>query len=301
MAVFQDAFRGVGHIQVGALHKVPYAIQLPLDLLKLGLDGLQPVPLFFGDAVHLLVHQLHQVPDVGFGEDVVADVGDDDVLEGLGVEPGGAAGVLAFFEQGLADVIGVLAALGLGGGEGLAAGLALGQAAEQVRTGGAAGMDLLGSAGDQQPTDPVELLGSYDGGEGVFDADRFGLVLGPGAPDQGAGVGFVDQHGVDGGLEPPLAAGGGDALGIQRFGNVEDGVSLEDQVEDTTGHDVLGRVEFQSGALLGAILNVDLAVAVGCAGAHPEAPGGGLAHSAGNLLPKILAVKFVHGLDDGFH
>ena len=52
-------------------------------------------------------------------------------------------------------------------------------------------MDLLGSAGDQQPIDPAELLGSYYRGEGILDADRFGLVLGPGAPDQGAGVGLV--------------------------------------------------------------------------------------------------------------
>ena len=76
-------------------------------------------------------------------------------------------------------------------------------------------MDLLGSAGDQQPIDPAELLWSHYRGEGILDADRFGLVLGPGAPDQGAGVGLVGEHGVDIGLEPPLAAGGGDAFGIQ--------------------------------------------------------------------------------------
>ncbi len=183
VAVFQDAFRGIGHVQVGTFDEVPDAVKLPLDLLQFGLDGLQVLTLFSGHAVHLLVDQPHQVADVGLGEDVVPDVGDDDVLEGLGVEPGRVAGVFALLEQELADVVGVLATLGLGRGEGRAAVFALGQAAEQVGAGGTAGMYLFGSAGAQQPMDPAELLGGYDGGEGVFDADRFGLVLGPGTPD----------------------------------------------------------------------------------------------------------------------
>ncbi|MDE2682821.1 MAG: hypothetical protein OXI54_01560 [Chloroflexota bacterium] len=119
---------------------MPDAIQLPLDLFQLGFDGLQVLPLFSGHTVHLLVQQLHQVADVGLGEDVVPDVGDDNLLEGLGVEPGGLARTAALLEDGLADVVGVFAALGFGGGEGLATGLALGQAAEEVGTGGAAGM-----------------------------------------------------------------------------------------------------------------------------------------------------------------
>ena len=36
----------------------------------------------------LLVQQLHQVSDVGLGEDVGANLIDDDLLEFLGIEPG---------------------------------------------------------------------------------------------------------------------------------------------------------------------------------------------------------------------
>ena len=43
---------------------------------------------------------------------------------------------------------------------------------------------------------------------------------------QGAGVGFVGEHGVDGGLEPLLAVGGGDALGVEGLGHVEDALAL---------------------------------------------------------------------------
>ena len=171
----------------------------------------------------------------------------------------------------MADVVGVLAALGLGSGEGLPAGFAGEDAAEQVGTGGPPGMDLPGGAGTQQFPDPPELLASHDGGEGVFHPDRLGLVLGPGAPDQGAGVGFVVQHGVDGGLEPALAVGGGDALGVERLGDVQDAVSLKDHVEDAAGDGVLGRVQFQPGALLGPVLDVDLPVSVGGVGGDPEA------------------------------
>ena len=289
VAVLQDALRGVGHVQVGGLDKVPDAVHLPLDFFQLGFDGFQVLPLLPCHAVHLLVQQPHQVAYVALGENILADVGDDDVLETLGIQPGRVAGSAALFEEGLADVVGVLAALGFGGGEGLVAGFALGEAAEQVRAGGAAGMGYFRSPRLQEPSDPMELFGRHDGGEGVFHADRLLAVLGVGSPDQGAGVGFVGEHLVDGGLAPLLAPGGGDALGVEGLEDVQGGPALEGQVKDAADHGVVGRVEFQPGPLLGPVLDIDPLVAVGGVGGHPEAARGGFAHSPHNLLGKGIS------------
>ena len=105
----------------------------------------------------------------------------------------------------MADVVGVPAALGLGGGHGLGAGLALEQAAEQVGAGGAAGVHLPGGAGLHHPGDAMELLPGDDGGEGVLDPDRRRVVLGVGAPDQIFRVELV--YALDDGLHE-LAGGG---------------------------------------------------------------------------------------------
>ena len=78
-----------------------------------------------------------------------ADSRCDQALETLRVEPRGLAGPLALPEQGMTDIVGVLAALGLGDGEGLAAGFALGQPADQVRAERPAGMHTFGCAGPQ--------------------------------------------------------------------------------------------------------------------------------------------------------
>lgn len=42
--VFQDALRAIAPVQVGALHEVPDALQLPLDIFQLGLHGFQLSP-----------------------------------------------------------------------------------------------------------------------------------------------------------------------------------------------------------------------------------------------------------------
>ena len=225
---FHDEVRSLGHVHAVALrYEVPDAAQLLLHFLKLPVDTLQPLTLLAGHSVHLLVQQLHQVSDVGLGEDVGANLIDDDLLEFLGIEPGGLAGALAALEQGVADVVGVLAALGLGCGHGLAAGLALGDAAEQVGAGGAAGVHLLGGAGAEQPPGLLEVPLGDDGGVCVLDAHGGSSVFGVGSPDHGSGVCFVGEHGVDGGLEPLLAVGGGDALGVEGLGDVEGALSLE--------------------------------------------------------------------------
>ena len=106
---FLDALGGVGHLDVGGLDDLPDAAQPPLDLLKFLLDGLQPLSLLASHPVHLPVHllvqQLDQVSDVGFGEDVGPNLIDDELLEGLGVEPGGLAGPAAPLEEGVAGIV----------------------------------------------------------------------------------------------------------------------------------------------------------------------------------------------------
>ena len=245
---------------------MPDPAQLLLHLLKVRFDALQLLPVVTGRSVHLLVQELHQFSDVGLGEDVGAELIDDGGLDLLGAEPGGLAGAAAPLHQGLADVVGVLAALGLGGGHGLAAVLALEDAAEQVGAGGPARVRLLRGAGAEQLLHPPILLLADDGGMGVLNPDRRLAVLGGGSPDNGAGVGLVVQHGVDGGLEPLLAVDRGDALGVEGLGDVEDALALEGHVEDAPDHRVGGSVELQPGALLHPVLDVDPLVAVGGVG-----------------------------------
>ena len=297
---FHDKVRSFGHVDaVAARYEVPDSAQLLLHLLKLPVDTLQHLPLFVGHAVHLLVHDLHQVPDVGLGEDVGAKLIDDDVLEFLGIEPGGLAGALAALEEGVADVVGILAALGLGSGHGLAAGLALGQPAEQVGAGDAAGVHLLRCAGLHHPGDAPELPPGDDGGMGVLHAHGRLAVLGVGSPDHGSGVSLVGEDEVDGGLEPPLSVGSGYALGVEGLGDVEGASALEGHVEDAPDHGVVWRVQLQLGPLLGPVLDVDSFEAIGGVGGHPEASRSGLPHPPDNFLRQIFAVEFVHGLDDG--
>ena len=284
LPVLLDALRGVGHLDVGGLDDLPDAAQPLLHVLKLLLDGLQPLTLLVGHAVHLLVQQLDQVADVGLGEDVGPNLIDDELLEALGVEPGGLAGAAAPLEEGVADVVGVLAALGLGCGHGLAAGLAPEQSAEQVGAGGAPWVDFLRSAGPQQLVDPPELPLGDDSGVCVLHAHRRRAVLGFGPPDQRARVGFVEQHVVDGGLEPLLSPGAGHALGVEGLGHVEDAAALERHVEDAPGHGGGGWVKLQLGALLHPVLDVDLLVAVGGEGGDPEAARSGLPHPPRDLL-----------------
>ena len=123
---------------------MPDAAQLALHVLKLILDGLQPLALLAGNAVHPLVHHLYQGADVALGEDVGADVADDHLLESPGVDPGRIAGFLTALHDGLADVVGELAALGLLPAERPVALLALDQTAEQIGAPDAAGVSPLG-------------------------------------------------------------------------------------------------------------------------------------------------------------
>ena len=194
LTVLLDAVRGVGHVDVGRFHEVPDAAQLPLHVLKLVLDGLQPLALLAGHAVHLLVDDLHQGADVSIGEDVGANLADDHLLEAAGVEPGSVAGVLAALHDRLADVVGELAALGVLAAERPVARLALDQPAEQVGASDSAGVGDLRCAGAHQPVDALGLGFGDDGGKSLLDPYRVGLVLGVGAPDQDIGYPIDTKH-----------------------------------------------------------------------------------------------------------
>ena len=92
-----DPVRDVGDVNVGRLDGVPDAAQPPLHVLKLILDGLQPLPLFTGNAVHLLVYGPHQLDDAPLREDIGANLVDNHLLETAGVEPRDALNKFLWF------------------------------------------------------------------------------------------------------------------------------------------------------------------------------------------------------------
>ncbi|MCY3923221.1 MAG: hypothetical protein OXG27_12640, partial [Chloroflexi bacterium] len=110
--MFADPVGGVGHLQVGGLDQAPDAVERPVDLRQLMLDGLQLAPLLVGQTVHLLIDHADQLADVSLGQDVAAQLLDDRAFEVARVEPGRVAGFRALLDLRLADVVAVAAALG---------------------------------------------------------------------------------------------------------------------------------------------------------------------------------------------
>ena len=288
LPVILDTGLEVLDVQVGGLRQVVETVQPAPHVFQLRLGGLQPLALLPGDAVHLLVHQLDQFPDVGLGEHVVPNLPDHHLLEPAGVQPGTVASPAAPFHQGLADVVGELAALGVLAGHGPAATAALDQAAKQVGASHSSGVGFPGSAGAHLPVDLAELGLGDDGGESLFHPHGIPLVLGALAPDQSAGVSLVLQDDVDAVLGPESAGGVGDALGVQGAGNIQDALAGFGQAEDALHDGRRIRVGFQGRPLLGPVLDVDLPVTVGNATGDPEAPGGGFPHPSQNFLRKIF-------------
>ncbi len=296
-----DAGLEVLDVQVRGLRQVVEPLQPALHVRKLRLDSLQLLPLLVGDAVHLLVHQLHQLPDVGLGEHVLPNLPHHHLLEAPGVQPGSRAGVLAPLHDRLADVVGVPAALGILAAERPVARPAPDQSAEQVGASDPAGVAPPGGSGAHPPVDPLELrLGDY-GGERLVHPHRLGLVLPADAPEKGAGVGFVAEDDVDAVLGPEPARGVGDALGVEGLRDVQDALARLGHREDAL-HNGSGRgIGFEGGSLLGPVLHHDPGIAVGRPAGDPEASGGCFPHSPPNLLGKIFRVELVNGLDDGLH
>ena len=283
-----DAREDVLHLHIGGLHECVEPVQPSPHLCQFRLDSFQLLALLFGHAVHLLVYQPHQVPDVALGEDIGANLIDDERLKALGVEPGGIAGPAAPLHQRLADVVGELAALGVLAGERSVAPLALDQPAEQIGATDPAGMDSLRRTGPHELVHPPELRLGDDGGESLLHPHRLGLVLGLGSPDQSAGVGLVSEDDMHAVLGPEPARGVGDALVVEGPGDVRDPLPRLGHSEDSLHHGSGCGVGFQGGTLLGPVLHHELVVAVGHPAGHPEAPGRGLPHPTCNLLGKDI-------------
>ena len=292
------AWPEVVDFHISGLHEVVEPVEPAAHVGKLGLDGLQPLALLTRHTVHLLVHDLHQGADVGVGEDVGANLVDDHLLETPGGEPGGVAGFLAPLHKGLADVVWELAALGILAAERPLAGLALDQPAEQVGASRPPGVHDLGGAAAQLPADALELGLGDDGGERLVHAHRVGPVLGVHAPQESPRVSLIGEDLVNAGLAPELSPWAGDAVVVEGAGDVHHPASRLGHVEDALDDGGRIRVLLQRGALLGPVLHHDAVVAVGRLAAHPEAARRGLSHASQDLLGKILAVEFVHALDD---
>ena len=106
---------------------------------------------------------------------------------------------------------------------------------------------------------------------------------------------------MDAGLAPELSLGAQDALAVEGPGDVRHSVAGLGKVEDALDHTRGIRVGLQGGPLLGAVLHHHPVVAEGGVAGDPEAARGGLPHPSRDLLGQILAVEFVHALDDGLH
>ncbi|MCY3571208.1 MAG: hypothetical protein OXH19_07695 [Chloroflexi bacterium] len=296
-----DTVGGVGHLQVGGLDQPPDAVERPVDLRQLMLDRLQLAPLLMGQAVHLLIDHLDQFTDVAFGQDVDSQLLDDRAFEVARVEPGREAGLRALLDLRLADVVAVAAALGLGRRHAHAAGLAADEAREQVGAGDATRVDFPRRPRLEQPLYVLILVARDDGREGVLNPHGLRAVFGVVSPDEGAGVGLVAQEPVHGRLEPGLARRRGDAVGIERAGDVEHALTRGGHVEDAPHDLVHGRIEHQRRTLFAAVGDLDPLVAVGRPAGHPEPARGRFAHAARDLLGQVLGVELVDRLDDRLH
>ena len=76
---------------------------------------------------------------------------------------------------------------------------------------------------------------------------------------------------MDAVLGPRPSSGVGDALAVQGAGDVQDAVAGLGQAEDALDHGGGVGIKFQGGPFLGAVLDHELAVAVGDAAGDPEA------------------------------
>ena len=85
LPVVLDAGLEVLDIQVSGLRQVIEPLQPPFHVGQFCLGGLQPLVLLPGDPVHLLVHQLDKLPDVGLCEHVLPNLANHHLLEPAGV------------------------------------------------------------------------------------------------------------------------------------------------------------------------------------------------------------------------
>ena len=96
----------------------------------------------------------------------------------------------------------------------------------------------------------------------------------------------------------PAASPVGDAPAVQLLADFRQPVPPAGTLEYLLDYRRRYRVHLQGGALLHPVADLDASVPEGGLGAQEETTGRRFPHPTQNLLPKILAVVFVHALDD---
>ena len=242
------------------------------NVTQLGVYDLQPAGQLTGHSVDLLRHQRHQLDDGLLGENALPDLLDHKVLNPGSVQVAGAARPCAFPEQGAADVVGELAALGSLGGVGPAADTALEQPAQQEPAPNPRWPLHLGGTVPHRLLHGVELLPGHQRGPSSLNPHRdLGLLsLAGSAPHGGAGVGFVGQQVVESSLVPAVAPVG-DAPVVQGLAYLHEAVPPKRALEQLLHHRSGGRVNLQRGTLLHPVADLDAGVAERGLGAEEEA------------------------------
>ncbi len=90
----------------------------------------------------------------------------------------------------------------------------------------------------------------------------------------------------------------GDAPAVQLLADLREAVAPAGTLEYLPDYRRGHWVHLQGGTFLHPVADLDAGVAEGCLGPQEETTGSGLPHSPRHFLPKILAVIFVHRLDD---
>jgi len=116
--------------ELAGLEGIVKASQATLDIGNLGHCGLQALAILAGHSIHLLIYHFHELPQVLLSKDALLDLVYYQPLKLLAVEIRGLACASTLLEEGAADVVAELAALGVLANQRLAAVPAAGQAAE---------------------------------------------------------------------------------------------------------------------------------------------------------------------------
>ena len=273
-----------------------------MHVLQLSLDVLQLSAKLPRQHIHLLGHPRHQFGDGLIGEDAVLDLLDDEPLHLLRVQVARVARAGAFLEQGAADVVGVAPAFRPLAGVGLAADPAAQEAAQQELAPHPCRPLPLRRPLLERPLHPVEQVPGHDRLPGTLRTHGFGrlIALAGTTPDGGSRIGLVGEQVVEA-VPVPAPAPVGDAALVQVAADLLEAGAPQRALEHLA-HDRGGdRVDLEGGTLPHAVADLHAPVAEGRPGREEVAARGGLAHAARDLLGKILRIKFIDALDDGFH
>ena len=268
----QDAGRQGLQRQLAGLKGLVEPLEPALHVPQLGFDDIQPTEQLTGHSVYLLGHQRHKLYDGLLGENALPYLLHERLQPG-GVEVACAARPRAFPEQGAADVVGELAALGSLAGVGPAADSAFEQPAQQELAPNPRWPLHLRGAVPHRLLNAVEQLPRHQRWPRSFNPHRvLGLLslAGP-APDGCSGVRLVSQQVVETAFVPAFALVG-DAPVVQLLAYLLEAAAPERALEYLPHHRGGGRVNLQCGALLRPVADLDPLVAEWGVRGEEEAP-----------------------------